>query len=148
MGQPYEPEREVAVRAVRQAAALCRAVREGVAPVAPAKADLTPVTVADFGSQALVGRALAEAFPADPVLAEEDAADLRRPEAAGLLNQVVRFVRAIRPEADEPGILRWLGHGAARGEADRCWALDPIDGTKGFLRGGRKRSVKCVWKVS
>ena len=64
-----------------------------------AKKDKSPVTVADFGSQALICRTLAEAFPDDPVIAEEDAAELRRPENAAVLEQVLRHVRAVRSEA-------------------------------------------------
>ena len=48
-----------------------------------AKKDKSPVTVADFGSQALICRALAEAFPDDPVIAEEDAVELRAPGERG-----------------------------------------------------------------
>src|SRR3954447_4523846 len=131
MDRSFEDERDVAIRAVREAAALCRSAQEEVAHEALAKADLSPVTVADFGSQALICRALAEAFPADPVIAEEDSADLRRPENGGLLDQVLRSVRAARPEVDDAALLRWIDHGAAGSSAERFWTLDPIDGTKG-----------------
>jgi 3'(2'), 5'-bisphosphate nucleotidase len=89
MAQPVEFERRVAVLAEREAAALCRAVRGGIEPASLVKADRTTVTVADFGSQALIARALTETFPSDPVTAEEDPVDLRRPEAAGLLDLVL-----------------------------------------------------------
>jgi 3'(2'), 5'-bisphosphate nucleotidase len=134
MSQSYERERECAVRAVREAAALCRAVRSRLNPEVLAKADQSPVTVADFGSQALVGRALADAFPHDPLIAEEDAGDLRRPANAGLLAEVVAQVRSLRPEADPDAVGRWIDHGGARVFSERFWTLDPIDGTKGFLR--------------
>jgi len=32
-------------------------------------------------------------------------------------------------------VLDWIGAGAADVTADEYWTLDPIDGTKGFLRG-------------
>src|SRR4051794_10265746 len=110
----YEREQELAIRAVREAAGLCRAVRRQITTDVLAKADLSPVTVADFGSQALICRALAEAFPADPVIAEEDSADLRLPENAGLLDQVLRSVRESRPDASEATLLRWIDQGTAR----------------------------------
>ena len=100
MSQPYQRERELAIQAVRTAAALCHSVRSGLAPEVLAKADRSPVTVADFGSQALVGRALAEAFPDDPLIAEEDAAELRRAENAGLLAEVVAQVQTLQPDAE------------------------------------------------
>jgi 3'(2'), 5'-bisphosphate nucleotidase len=134
MSQPYHSERELALHAVRTAAALCRSVRSRVAPEVLAKADLSPVTVADFGSQALVGRALGESFPDDPLIAEEDAADLRRAENAGLLAEVVAQVQAVQADADAASVCGWIDRGGAAKFSDRFWTLDPIDGTKGFLR--------------
>ena len=139
MMQRYEHERDVAVRAVREAARLCRSVRTEISPDVLAKKDKSPVTVADFGSQALICRALAEAFPDDPIIAEEDAAELRQAGNAAILDQVLRHVRHVR---DEPGdaldadeVCRWIDRGGTSGYRDRFWTLDPIDGTKGFLRG-------------
>lgn len=56
----YEQERQVAVEAALAAAKLCEQVRRDIAPEALEKNDRSPVTVADFGSQAVVCRALAE----------------------------------------------------------------------------------------
>jgi 3'(2'), 5'-bisphosphate nucleotidase len=141
MSRKYEWEREVAVQAVREAARLCRAVAAGISPEVLAKKDKSPVTVADFGSQALITRTLAEAFPDDPIIAEEDSAELRLPENAPLLDQVLRHVRDVRaagasdmiPDAEE--VCRWIDRGGTSEYRDRFWTLDPIDGTKGFLRG-------------
>jgi 3'(2'), 5'-bisphosphate nucleotidase len=134
MSSPYHRERELAMRAVRQAAHLCRSVRSQVAPEVLAKADQSPVTVADFGSQALVSRALAEAFPDDPLIAEEDAAELRRGENAALLAEVDAYVRASDNTADADSVCRWIDRGGTAAFGQRFWTLDPIDGTKGFLR--------------
>jgi 3'(2'), 5'-bisphosphate nucleotidase len=140
MSRRYEWEREVAVRAVREAARLCRAVAAEISPEVLAKKDKSPVTVADFGSQALIARTLAEDFPDDPVIAEEDSAELRLPENAPILDQVLRHVVTVRAaadgtrlEADE--VCRWIDRGGTSEYRDRFWTLDPIDGTKGFLRG-------------
>lgn len=133
----YETEQRVAIQAVRAATALCRAVREEITPESLAKADRSPVTVADFGSQALICRVLAEAFPDDPVIAEEGSAELRTPENAPMLGRVLAQVRASDPEASAADVLRWIDHGGMRDYTTRFWTLDPIDGTKGFLRGGQ-----------
>ncbi len=137
MNSLYDREHDIATRAVREAAALCRAVRREISPESMAKADRSPVTLADFGSQALICRALAEAFPGDPVIAEEDSTELRQAENAPMLDRVLGHVRALRPSADSADVLRWIDHGGARDYATRFWTLDPIDGTKGFLRGGQ-----------
>jgi 3'(2'), 5'-bisphosphate nucleotidase len=140
----YERERKVAVQAVQEASRLCRAVAAEIAPEVLAKKDKSPVTVADFGSQALIARALAEAFPDDPIIAEEDSAELRLTENTTILDQVLRQVRAIRTESGTVGagmsleareVCRWIDRGGTSGYRDRFWTLDPIDGTKGFLRG-------------
>jgi len=143
MNQLYEREQAVAIGAVRAAARLCRAVGAEISPEVLAKKDKSPVTVADFGSQALICRALAEAFADDPVIAEEDAAELRRSAGVPVLSQVVKHVGAAWDESgggagDEIGseqVCRWIDHGGASDYGERFWTLDPIDGTKGFLRG-------------
>ena len=139
----YDREQIVAIEAVREAARLCRAVASEISPEVLAKRDKSPVTIADFGSQALICRTLAEAFPGDPVIAEEDSADLRLPANEALLEQVLRHVRSARPATDGEAALaidasdvcRWIDHGGSGEYSPRFWTLDPIDGTKGFLRG-------------
>jgi HAL2 family 3'(2'),5'-bisphosphate nucleotidase len=143
MNRPYERELAVAIQCVREAARLCRSVAREISPEVLAKKDKSPVTVADFGSQALICRALAEAFPLDPVIAEEDAVELKRPENANILEQVLRHVGAVRCETvagagdniDGELVCRWIDHGGGSDYRQRFWTLDPIDGTKGFLRG-------------
>ncbi len=135
----YEREQQVAVAAVREAARLCRAVAAEISPEVLAKQDRSPVTVADFGSQALVARTLAEAFPDDPIIGEEDSSELRQPESAAILDQVLRHVREIRSadgreSVDADTVCRWIDRGGTTEYRDRFWTVDPIDGTKGFLR--------------
>ncbi|MFO0890355.1 MAG: 3'(2'),5'-bisphosphate nucleotidase [Isosphaeraceae bacterium] len=138
MSQAYEREQDVAIRAVRLAAEVCRAVRAGINPDVLDKKDRSPVTVADFASQAVVCRALQEAFPDDPIIAEEDSAELKEPGNAAILEQVVARVRALGvPNLGDVGpdeVCGWIGRGGASEYRDRFWTIDPIDGTKGFLR--------------
>jgi len=139
MSHRFEFEARVAIKAVREAARLCRAVASEITPDVLAKKDKSPVTVADFGSQALICRALAEAFPDDLVIAEEDSSELREAVNAPILEQVVRHVdRALggndaRPDAAQ--VCQWIDRGGASQYCERFWTVDPIDGTKGFLRG-------------
>lgn len=131
----YQNEQAVALQAVREAAKLCQHVQAQIAPDVLEKKDRSPVTVADFGSQALVCRAIRAAFPDDPIIAEEDAAALRQAGNDALRTQVVKHVQALRPDADEEAVLGWIDYGGASDYSGRFWTLDPIDGTKGFLRG-------------
>jgi HAL2 family 3'(2'),5'-bisphosphate nucleotidase len=135
MPQDYERELQVAIDAVRQAAELCRAVQSEITPEVLAKKDRSPVTVADFGSQAIICRAVHSAFPNDPIVAEEDSSDLAGPENAAVLDQVLRRVQAQGIDVDARRVCEWIDRGHTRSFSDRFWTLDPIDGTKGFLRG-------------
>ncbi len=130
----YETEKQVAIAAALEAGKICEQVRREIVPQAIEKKDKSPVTIADFGSQALICRALEQAFPDDAIVGEEDAAELRTPEMAGPLAQVTEYVKAIALEATADQVMHWIDRG--NGEAqERFWTLDPIDGTKGFLRG-------------
>jgi len=97
------------------------------------KGDRSPVTVADFGSQALICQQLGAAFARDSIVAEEDAGQLREPGQAAQLTQVVGYVRRFQANATAEQVCAWidLGRGPVAG---RFWTVDPIDGTKGFLR--------------
>lgn len=103
---------------------------------AMAKYDHSPVTVADFAIQALVAGLLADAFPEDPLVAEEDAMSLRSAGRAAELHQICDLVGAFLPQATPEATCALIDSGVADPGA-RFWTLDPIDGTKGFLRGGQ-----------
>jgi 3'(2'), 5'-bisphosphate nucleotidase len=131
---PLGRELAVALRAVREAAALTRAVQAEITPAVVEKQDRSPVTVADWGSQALICRAIAEAFPADPVVGEEGTGQLRDGSARAVRQRLVEQVRRLRPGASDDDVLGWIDRGGGAPGAARLWTLDPIDGTKGFLR--------------
>ncbi len=128
------PEVRFAIDAVRRASLLVREIQAEMVSPALTKEDRSPVTVADFASQALVARLLEEAFPNDPLVGEEGADALRTPEEAATLEQVSTFVGRHLPQATPQNVCTWIDRGAAN-PASRFWTLDPIDGTKGFLRG-------------
>lgn len=99
------------------------------------KTDDSPVTVADFGAQAVVSAVLTEALGAVEMVGEEDAGDLVD-DSSGLLDGVAGLVSAtLGREVSAPALLDLIAVGAGSASADRYWTLDPIDGTKGFLRG-------------
>jgi len=132
----YDNERRIAVDAVLHASRLCQAVQaQLVAGSTLVKGDKSPVTVADFGAQAVVSHALAEAFPSDPLVGEEDAAALREEGNEELRSKVLAGVAAALPDLSEEQVLDAIDRGTYEGGASgRHWTLDPIDGTKGFLR--------------
>jgi 3'(2'), 5'-bisphosphate nucleotidase len=129
-----DPAIGFAVREVRQATRLAKSIQEKMVEPVLEKDDRSPVTVADFAVQALLGHSLAEAFPEDPLVAEEDSKVLRCAEGQPILELVTRSVGRAVPGATDEEVCRWIDHGGQQ-PAERFWTLDPIDGTKGFLRG-------------
>jgi len=130
-------ERAVAIDAVARACRLCETVRAAmVSEEALLKKDRSPVTVADYGAQALVSLTLERAFPKDPIIGEEDTIELRAEAGQVMLERVMHFVQMEQPEATEEAVLGAIERGNhAGGATGRYWTVDPIDGTKGFLRG-------------
>jgi 3'(2'), 5'-bisphosphate nucleotidase len=134
MKHVQSPELEFALDAVSKAMKVTSAVSRQLAHMEQTKEDRSPVTVADFAAQAVIAALLAERFPQDKLLGEESSAPLRDPAASGLLQKVTEFVRIIFPKASSEDVLTWIDRGCATPEG-RFWTLDPVDGTKGFLRG-------------
>ncbi len=135
MSSRWDGELAVALAAVQQASRLCAAVQSQITGEVLAKKDQSPVTIADFGSQAVICRALQAALPDDPVVGEEDASELRDPAAAPFLMRVQQELAAVGIPGTADDICGWIDRGNHPGGTGRFWTLDPIDGTKGFLRG-------------
>jgi 3'(2'), 5'-bisphosphate nucleotidase len=135
MSTQFEQERRVAVEAVRRAMEVCRRVQFAISDEVLQKEDKSPVTIADFASQAMICRELEAAFPDDPIIGEEDAGSLRTPEQAPFLERIQEELAGVGISADAAEICGWIDRGSAQGSPGRFWTLDPIDGTKGFLRG-------------
>jgi 3'(2'), 5'-bisphosphate nucleotidase len=138
----HDRERAVAVAAVLKASRVTQAVHaQLVRGQTLAKDDRSPVTVADYAAQAVLLTELARAFPNDRVCAEEEASLLRRdhPDAAELRAVVASLVNGVQAPADQlstDAVLEAIDRGAYKGGAKgRFWTVDPVDGTKGFVRG-------------
>ncbi|MEX2480853.1 MAG: 3'(2'),5'-bisphosphate nucleotidase [Gammaproteobacteria bacterium] len=101
------------------------------------KDDRSPVTVADYASQAIVAARLAELDAPLHLVGEEDAGTLREANSAALRDAVTAAARAVWPTATNDAVLDAIDGGNHDASAARYWTLDPIDGTKGFLRGGQ-----------
>ena len=163
---PYHAEAAAAAAAVRLASKLCERVQATLATGEKSdKEDDSPVTVADYGAQALVAfsltrnsKLLAGSSTALPfsMVAEEDSADLRDPSKNGpamtaritqLVNEVLRDEKLISGDESPPlsteEILSLIDLGnSAGGSEGRHWVLDPIDGTRGFV--GKRQYAVCL----
>lgn len=131
-----DPDLRFAIDAVRQLARLANIIQTNTVSEALTKADRSPVTIADFAIQALLGQALSIHAPGDTLVGEESSGVLREPDAAPMLARIVEFVAGEIPGATEDQVCEWIDRGSAD-PGDRFWTLDPIDGTKGFLRNAQ-----------
>lgn len=132
------PDVVLAGEAVRDAVRVMRTAERDALEHVRAKPDASPVTAADFAVQAYLALQLARHFPDDPLVAEEDASVLRGETASEVRRRVVELVGQMLPgvELEVERVLAWIDRGGgACGR--RFWTLDPIDGTKGLLRGGQ-----------
>ncbi|KAJ7175832.1 hypothetical protein C8R46DRAFT_1079671 [Mycena filopes] len=152
--QQFAAERQFGLSAVRRACALTSSVfNKLIKNETLTKGDKSPVTVGDYAAQALISVMLSNSFPQDPIVGEEDAAELRVEEGRVLRERIIELANEalVAPlvEGDKP---EWgIGPGQAKtaaelldaidrgnydgGRTGRMWTIDPIDGTKGFLRG-------------
>lgn len=128
------PDVRFAIDTVRQAGELARNVQQELASHALAKEDRSPVTVADFAVQALAGCLVQQTYPHEPLVAEEASEALRTAEGKETLDKVNHFVGKYLAYATPETVCDWIDRGNSGG-ATSMWVLDPVDGTKGFLRG-------------
>lgn len=131
-----------ALRAVADACAVTRAVQQRLGAIkALTKDDRSPVTVADFAAQAVVGLRLGAALGSFAMIGEESAAELRASAGSELAVAVADAVRTVCPGVSDAAVLDAIDCGdhdpTTAADIRRYWTLDPVDGTKGFLRGGQ-----------
>ncbi|CAI0421826.1 unnamed protein product [Linum tenue] len=96
-------------------------------------------------SQAVVSLVLQRELPADPfsLVAEEDSGDLRDDSAQDIRARITELVNDTLSTDESSSstlsveqVLKAIDCGVSEGGATgRHWVLDPIDGTKGFVRG-------------
>lgn len=104
----------------------------GAVPMSQAKTDHSPVTVADIGVQVLINGWIRQRFPRHRIVAEEGSQQC----AESLLRECLALLKKSGSDFDEQELRDRLDY---RGPSDAplAWMVDPIDGTKGFLRGGQ-----------
>lgn len=150
---PYAKELEIATLAVKRASVLTKRLSDAIAATQASgthtKDDNSPVTVGDYASQALINHAIKLNFPNDEIVGEEDSDVLRESteEGKALSKKILDILQLAQQETssfdEQIGTLDDLSKiydsidlgNSNGGSKGRFWALDPIDGTKGFLRG-------------
>jgi len=157
MDSPFRHELQVAIRAVQAATKISRHVLLDSNKGEIQKADLTPVTVADYAIQAVLTHSLHCAFPEDGLVGEESAGELLTNPAlvqhmwtviqhcasSDLDNKTTNHsanAASVDPWPPSPSSLASLislceTTTPSGADSGRVWVFDPIDGTKTFLKG-------------
>jgi 3'(2'), 5'-bisphosphate nucleotidase len=131
-------EGQFAIEVIQFGAELSSRIRAESAVKTILKEDRSPVTLADMGIQALAGALLEQYLPDAVLVAEEDADYLRTSAGEDDLEKVTGYVHSFLPHARPGRVCQWIERGKGKPfSLDSFWTLDPIDGTKGFLRGGQ-----------
>lgn len=147
MDSPLKHELQVALKALQASAALCQRIVASWDSLTAQKDDLTLVTVGDLALQALLAIILKEEFPDDAIVGEEDGSLLRKDAQLG--EKVQLFVNeALRKEKHNDGRYQWQSfeqiydlldktgkHELKANGVGKVWVIDPIDGTRNFVRG-------------
>lgn len=127
---------EAGREAVLLASLVCRQVQSAPGPVREiTKDDRSPVTVADHAAQAIVAWVLRERLGSEVLVGEESSSFLRQEEHRPHLDATLAAVQQLWPEWTEDDLLRAIDMGRGDARHAAFWTLDPIDGTRGFLRG-------------
>jgi len=127
---------EFALRAVQQASSLAADIQNEMVSVSLTKDDRSPVTVADFAAQAVVGYLLDKTFPGALLVGEEASAVLRSPDESDTLDKITAFMQRVVNGVSHEEVCDLIDRGVDE-PGDNYWTLDPIDGTKGFIRGAQ-----------
>jgi HAL2 family 3'(2'),5'-bisphosphate nucleotidase len=130
----FEKELAAAINAVQKASRICKTISQASSPISSVKKeDHSPVSVADLASQALITLTLREYFPEDPIVGEEEAKTIKQHKHLG--NNVLELIQKETNALNLESLLEIVDYGSKSFDSNkRFWTVDPIDGTKGFLR--------------
>lgn len=152
----FERELLVATHAVRKASFLTKRVQQSIIQhrdeTTITKTDNSPVTIGDYAAQTIIINTIKANFPQDSVVGEESAEGLDDSFVSSILKEIkdndalyidkdsngeeVNFTNEDFPLASIEDVKQIINFGDYQGgNKGRFWCLDPIDGTKGFLRG-------------
>ena len=144
----FSSEVEIGLRAVRKACVITQKLQREIESIETVtKSDSSPVTVADFASQAVILQHLKNHFPNDIFLAEESSSNAE----ATTMKLIAKACEGLIEDEDSLRECIDLGqtycHEAESIEKGtvppRFWCLDPIDGTKDFYE---RNSIALHWR--
>ncbi len=127
---------QAAITAVEMASQITIAVQNRLQQLVTLhKDDRSPVTLADFAAQAIIIHHLREQLGDLRMVGEESASQLRDSHQQSFIQLISEAVQPLWPTVSSKRLLETLDAGNHDASSETYWTLDPIDGTKGFLRG-------------
>lgn len=124
-----KPILQHAIKAVERAIPLTLDMQAGITAVD--KPDSTPVTAADIATQIMINDSLARVTPAFGMISEESSDSL----SGNVLSEACKQLQSHGLDLSDNQAVERLDFG--KGFEDYTWVLDPIDGTKGYIRGAQ-----------
>jgi len=125
----FSIELKYALNAVEKSTDFLNYLRNKSVDISPSyKLDKSPVTIADYGSQIIILNFITKKFPIDNFITEENLnIIIHNDQYYEVIN---KLVKQTVPEIDIKKILSYENKNRT---ADRIWAIDPLDGTKGYI---------------
>ncbi|KAH9251842.1 3'(2'),5'-bisphosphate nucleotidase [Batrachochytrium salamandrivorans] len=140
---------QVCINAVRAGCRVASLAQKDWLGRSVTKQDQSPVTVADFAVQAVVSFHLFRSLPSAKLVAEET----RETFLSLSPQQLEECLARVQSEVPELDSVDKIAAVIARGgfenlpsQREACFILDPIDGTKGFIRG--EQYAICLGQLS
>jgi 3'(2'), 5'-bisphosphate nucleotidase len=138
--RPWWPAIDLVAVATQWAARFAEQLA-GQADGSGAKSDASPVTAADLALQAFIGQSLAGIDGGVSLVGEESSAIFGATDAAAargdsaLFRRTEKLASTIDSTLRGTALIEAIDRGTADGRAREQWVVDPIDGTRGYLRG-------------
>jgi len=101
------------------------------------KDDFSPVTIADYGAQIIVSHWLNMHFKDEPLIAEESLKTIPEENRGSFIDKLISVLEPFLGKLNRSKIAEYLELNCSATKEKSYWVLDPLDGTKGFLRGNQ-----------
>ena len=134
----YKDKLEIGIEAVKITIPLVKKIQNELSgKEAITKIDKSPVTIADFSAQAVICKILNREMPNISIVGEEDSEALREDKNHLIVEKILYYIKqneVVSKVLNKDNLFESIDIGNGSPE-NLFWTLDPIDGTKGFLRG-------------
>ncbi len=127
---------DICKNSVRLASYFCEEAFKQIESSRFIKQDLSPVTIADYGSQLIILNSLNQEKITVPMIAEETWESLKKhDEESDIISIIDSILKKINIKIEKNEYENIFHYQMPDEKSSTYFCLDPIDGTKGYLRG-------------